>query len=88
MKLSTSFASDCDWRLRSAAACSTCEDAEPASSEARLTPVMFWLTSSVPVAACWALLDISWVAADCSSTSAAIAEVIWLMWSMVWLRGE
>src|SRR3954469_19835863 len=58
------------------AADSTCEEAEPVSLAPRCTSMMFEDTCWVPCAACWMFRDISWVAAPCSSTAAAIVEDI------------
>src|SRR6185369_15349145 len=58
------------------AADSTCDDAEPVSLAPRCTSVMLEETSWVPCAACCTLREISWVAAPCSSTAAAIVEEI------------
>src|SRR5262249_26410029 len=58
------------------AAESTCEDAEPVSLAPRCTSVMLEETCWVPWAACWTLREISWVAAPCSSTAAAMVEAI------------
>src|SRR5206468_8534493 len=58
------------------AADSTCEDAEPVSPAPRCTSVMWDETCWVPWAACCTLREISWVAAPCSSTAAAIVEEI------------
>jgi hypothetical protein len=52
----------------------TCDEADPVSLAPRCTSVMFELTSVVPCAACWMLRDISWVAAPCCSTAAAMAD--------------
>ncbi len=62
--------SDC--RDSSEAADRTCEAAAPVSSDACATPAMLPVTSLVPVEACATLRTISWVAAPCSSTAAAI----------------
>ena len=53
------------------------------SEAARLTPVMLDETSLVPADACSTLRAISWVAAPCSSTAAAIVAAIWSMSLMV-----
>src|SRR5580693_10520333 len=58
------------------AADNTCDDAEPVSVAPRCTSVMLDETCWVPCAACWTLREISWVAAPCSSTAAAIVEEI------------
>jgi hypothetical protein len=62
---------------------STCVDAEPVSLAPRLTSVMLDATWAVPLAACPILREISWVAASCSSTAAAMAEEISEMRPMV-----
>ena len=62
---------------------STLPAASVESAAARLTPVMFDDTSFVPADACSTLRAISWVAADCSSTAAAIAEEMPLISLMV-----
>src|SRR5260370_26588823 len=62
---------DNDW-----AAESTCEEAEPVSLAPRCTSVMLDETCWVPCAACCTLREISWVAAPCSSTAAAMVEDI------------
>src|SRR6476469_6417323 len=56
------------------AAASTCVDAEPVSAAPCSTSVTFDETSCVPCAACWMLREISWVAAPCSSTAAAMVD--------------
>src|SRR5450631_3727912 len=61
----------------------TCEEAEPVSLAPRCTSVMFELTCWVPCAACCTLREISWVAAPCSSTAAAMVEDISDSFSMV-----
>src|SRR5207237_8538802 len=58
------------------AADNTCEDAEPVSEAPRCTSVMLADTCWVPCAACCTLREISWVAAPCSSTAAAMVEEI------------
>src|SRR5882762_6518733 len=65
------------------AADSTCEEAEPVSLAPRCTSVMLDDTCWVPCAACCTLREISWVAAPCSSTAAAIVEEISDSLSMV-----
>ena len=55
---------------------STWVAAAPVSAAASVTAAMLAETSLVPVAACWTLRAISWVAAPCSSTAAAIAEAM------------
>src|SRR5579859_5933680 len=52
---------------------STWEDAEPVSAAPRLTSAILVATCVEPTAACCTLRAISWVAAPCSSTAAAIA---------------
>ena len=61
----------------------TCEEAEPVSLAPRCTSVMLDETCRVPSAACCTLREISWVAAPCSSTAAAMAEEISDSLSMV-----
>src|SRR6185437_1692111 len=51
----------------------TLSAAAAAASASALTPVMLSDTFLVPCAACWVLREISWVAAPCSWTAAAIA---------------
>src|SRR5581483_3531552 len=68
---------------RGCAAVSTCEEAVPVSAAPRWTPVMLDVTCWVHCAACWALREISCVAAPCSSTAAAIVEEISDRFSMV-----
>ena len=58
------------------AADSTCEEAVPVSVAPRCTSVMLEDTCWVPCAACCTLRAISWVAAPCSSTAAAMADEI------------
>ena len=58
------------------AAESTCDEAEPVSEAPRCTSMMFVETSLVPCEACCTLREISWVAAPCCSTAAAIVEAI------------
>jgi hypothetical protein len=67
----------------SPAAESTWVAAAPVSLAAWFTDDMLLVTSLVPVAASWTLRAISWVAADCSSTAAAIAEEMPLISLMV-----
>src|SRR5262245_43512853 len=55
---------------------STCDDAVPVSPAPRCTSVMLAETCWVPRAACCTLREISWVAAPCSSTAAAMVEEI------------
>ena len=69
---------DSDWAEES-----TCEDAEPVSPAPRCTSVMLDETWWVPWAACCTLREISWVAAPCSSTAAAMVEEISDSFSMV-----
>src|SRR6266700_7884454 len=54
----------------------TCDEADPVSLAPRCTSVMLELTCMVPWAACWTLREISWVAAPCSSTAAAMVDEI------------
>src|SRR6266851_4637659 len=54
----------------------TCDEAEPVSLAPRCTSVMLEETCWVPCAACCTLREISWVAAPCSSTAAAMVEEI------------
>src|SRR3984893_7147108 len=61
----------------------TCDDADPVSLAPRCTSVMLALTCWVPCAACCTLREISWVAAPCSSTAAAMVEEISDNFSMV-----
>jgi hypothetical protein len=65
------------------AAESTCEDAEPVSLAPCCTSVMLEETCWVPCAACCTLREISYVAAPCSSTAAAMVEEISESLSMV-----
>ena len=65
------------------AAESTCEDADPVSLAPRCTSVMLADTCWVPCAACCTLREISWVAAPCCSTAAAMVEEISDSFSMV-----
>jgi hypothetical protein len=65
------------------AAVKTCEEADPVSVAPRCTSVMLADTCWVPWAACCTLREISWVAAPCSSTAAAMAEAISESRSMV-----
>src|ERR1700676_2890754 len=58
------------------AAESTCVEADPVSLAPRCTSVMLEETCMVPWAACCTLREISWVAAPCSSTAAAIVDEI------------
>ena len=62
---------------------STCAEALPVSAAPRLTSAMLLATWLVPLAACWTLRAISWVAAPCSSTAAAIDPAISEMRPMV-----
>src|SRR5436309_1312270 len=55
---------------------STCDEAVPVSPAPRCTSVMLEETCWVPRAACCTLREISWVAAPCSSTAAAMVEDI------------
>src|SRR5947209_9552616 len=55
---------------------STCEEAEPVSPAPRLTSAIEVATWVVPIAACWTLRAISWVAAPCSSIAAAMVAAI------------
>jgi hypothetical protein len=48
-----------------------------------LTPAMLEVTCCVPIAACWTLRAISWVAEPCSSTAAAMDAAISLISPMV-----
>lgn len=57
--------------------------AEPASCVRDLTSVVSEATSVVCSAAWLTLRAISFVAASCSSTAAAMVLVIWEMWLMV-----
>jgi hypothetical protein len=61
----------------------TWDEADPVSLAPRCTSVMFEETCWVPWAACCTLREISWVAAPCSSTAAAIVEEISDSFSMV-----
>src|SRR4030081_1920872 len=61
----------------------TCDEAEPVSLGPRCTSVMLDETCWVPWAACCTLREISWVAAPCSSTAAAIVDEISDNFSMV-----
>src|SRR5450432_1733012 len=61
----------------------TCEEADPVSLAPRCTSVMLEETCWVPWAACCTLREISWVAAPCSSTAAAMVEEISDSLSMV-----
>src|SRR5205823_9647263 len=54
----------------------TWEDAEPVSSALRLTSAILVATCVEPSAACCTFREISWVAAPCCSTAAAIAAAI------------
>src|SRR5450432_751479 len=61
----------------------TCDEADPVSLAPRCTSVMLEETCCVPCAACCTLREISWVAAPCSSTAAAMIEEISDNFSMV-----
>src|SRR3569832_2353651 len=80
------FPTSCLRRLESPesdlAADSTCEDADPVSLAPRCTTTMLEETCMVPWAARCTLREISWVAAPCSSTAAAMAEAISESFSM------
>src|SRR5450631_3064422 len=65
------------------AAESTCEEADPVSLAPRCTSVTLDDTWCVPRAACCTLREISWVAAPCSATAAAMVEEISDSFSMV-----
>jgi hypothetical protein len=67
------------------AADSTWPEADPVPLAPRWTSAMLEETSRVPTAACCTLREISWVAAPCSSTAAAIVEAISESRSMVTL---
>ncbi|MFP6695932.1 MAG: hypothetical protein VCF08_03340 [Alphaproteobacteria bacterium] len=60
-------------------ACKTVSAEAPVFSAPPLTKTTFRLTSSVPVAASWTLREISFVAAPCCSTAAAMAVAISLI---------
>ena len=62
---------------------STSREAVPVSPAPRFTSLMFSATCEVPCAACWTLRAISWVAAPCCSTAAAIAAAISAMRAIV-----
>src|ERR1700761_6857405 len=61
----------------------TCDEADPVSLAPRCTSPTLDDTCWVPAAACCTLREISWVAAPCSSTAAAIVEEISDSFSMV-----
>src|SRR5712691_9962313 len=61
----------------------TCDEADPVSLAPRCTSVMLEETCWVPWAACCTLREISWVAAPCSSTAAAMVDEISDNFSMV-----
>ena len=58
-------------------------EAEPVSLAPLLTSLMFAATWLVPCAACCTLRAISWVAAPCSSTAAAMVAAICAMLPIV-----
>src|SRR3954471_7572875 len=70
-RLSRSLSPDNDF-----AAPSTWPEADPVSLAPRCTSTMLAETCCVPFAACCTLREISWVAAPCSSTAAAMVEAI------------
>src|SRR6478735_350124 len=70
-RLSRSLSPDNDF-----AAPSTWPEADPVSLAPRCTSPMLAETCCVPFAACCTLREISWVAAPCSSTAAAMVEAI------------
>src|SRR5665213_1284389 len=74
--LLTSSLSRLESRDIDCAADSTCEEADPVSLAPRCTSEMFEETCMVPCAACCTLREISWVAAPCSSTAAAMVDEI------------
>jgi hypothetical protein len=65
------------------AADKTSDEADPVSLALRCTSVMLEETCWVPWAACCTLREISWVAAPCCSTAAAMADEISDNFSMV-----
>ena len=61
------------WVASSCDACRICDADSPDCAAAWLTPPMLLETSAEPADACSMLVAISLVAADCSSTAAAMA---------------